>query len=162
LVLTKLGLDVERVREQIASVLDRPYDWKRRPCPAGSPTQSVEERHGAVAEPPKACPKCGQARVVRVLWHWVHLSGKNEEDVAAGTAILASRSHGQGPPWVCLHCEPNWSEVHELALQDYERQLAKERAVASQDFGQAVKHRDAQMELQNRLQLLIDELLRDR
>jgi hypothetical protein len=162
MVLTNLGLDVEGVRAQIASVLDRPYDWKRTPCPAWSFTRSVEERHGPVVEPPKACPKCGQARVVRVLWHWVHLSGKNEKEVAAGTAILASRSYGQGPPWVCLQCEPKWSEVHDLALQDHEREVAKMKAVTSQDFDQAAKHRDAQMELLGRLHLLIEELLRNR
>jgi hypothetical protein len=159
-VLANLRLGAEEVRAEILRVLAQPHDWGRKAYPPLPPMQTVAERLQPVAEPPAVCPKCGQASVVRVLWHSVHLCGKDLEEVIAGGAILGSRLHGQGPPWVCLQCEPRWSEVHRLAQQDLELQAAKESAVASQDFDTAVKHRDAQQDLRRRLDSVLKELLR--
>jgi hypothetical protein len=160
-VLATFGLEVEGVREEIKRVLNRSYDWGRKQYPILPPMQSVEERIAADVEPPAICPKCGEAQVVRVLWRWVHLFGKNQEDVAAGRAILGSQAPVQGPPWVCLRCAPAWREVHHLALQDYEWQVAKEKAIASADFDAAARHRDAQVDLRLKRNLLLEELLRN-
>ena len=106
------------------------------------------------------CPKCGQPRVVRVLWKWVHLWGQKEEDVHSGKAILGSRFGEDGPPWVCLQCAPGWSEVHRLATQEWEWQLAKEAAVAAKEFEKAAWYRDSQLELRQRMSAVVAELLK--
>ncbi len=102
----------------------------------------AEEPKNAIAEPPTVCPKCGQARIVRVLWGWVHLWGQKEEDVRSGKAILAARHGRTGPAWVCLDCAPGWSEVHRLATQEWQWQLAKEHAVTAADFEKAAWYRE--------------------
>jgi hypothetical protein len=117
-VLANFGIEVDCVREEIKRVLIQPYDWGRKKYPVLPPLRPDEERIVADIEPPALCPKCGEAQVVRVLWGWVHLFGKNKEDVAAGRVILGSSSPIQGPPWVCLKCAPAWREVHRLTLED--------------------------------------------
>jgi hypothetical protein len=87
------------------------------------------------------------------------LCGKDQDDIAAQRAILAPKSDRNVPSWACLACEPRWSEVHRLALQHYQWQLAKEEAVASQEWETAVRLRDAQHELRPRLMELVEELL---
>ena len=161
-VLANFGLTVDGVRAKILEVLNRPFGWDRKQYTHWPIKQPLEERLGINNDLPKSCPKCGQERIVRVLWHWVHLCGKNQEDLASGKAILASQSYDAGPPWVCLQCEPRWSEVHRLALQEREGQAAKEKAIASQDFDLAVKYRDTQVDLRRQVDLLIAELLRNR
>jgi hypothetical protein len=160
-VLMGLGLRVEKVRAEIDRLLAQPNDWGRQEFPALPPLQPFEERGRRVVEVPTACPKCGDPRVVRVLWHSVPLSVQNLEDFQAGKAILGSLAEMQGPPWVCLHCSPRWSEVHQLAMQDYQCQLAKEEAVAATNFEAAARHRDSQDDVRRRLWQLIQELLKD-
>jgi hypothetical protein len=80
------------------------------------------------------------------------------EDFKAGRAILGSVSDMQGPPWVCLGCSPQWSEVHELAMQDWQWQVAKQEAVASSDFDTAARYRDEQHASRKRLRTLVSEL----
>ena len=160
-VLATFGLEVEGVREEIRRVLNRPYDWGRKQYPVLPPMRPVEECIAADVEPPAVCPKCGETQVVRVLWRWVHLFGKNQEDVATGRAILGSQAPVQGPPWVCLRCAPAWREVHRLALQDYEWQMAKEKAITSGDFDAAAKYRDGQTDLRLKRDSLLEELLRN-
>jgi len=46
-------------------------------------------------------------------------------------------------------------------MQVREWQVAKETALASQDFETAIKHRDAQLSLRQRLSQIIGELLKD-
>jgi len=46
-----------------------------------------------------------------------------------------------------------------LACQDYRWQLAKEEAIASEDWEEAARLRDAQYELRPRLAALVDRLL---
>jgi hypothetical protein len=157
--LANLGLKFEEVRAEVLRVLAQPHDWGRPVYPPLPPMQTVAERLQPPVEPPAVCPKCGQARVVRVIWQWRDLSGRNLEDVTTGKAILGSRLRGQGPPWVCLQCEPRWSEVRHLAQQAYQCQLAKEEAVGSQDFDAAAKFRDEQDDLLRRLEPLVNKLL---
>jgi hypothetical protein len=121
--------------------------------------QSTEDRANKVEEPPAACPQCGGSHVVRILWDYAHLGTKDQGDIAAERAILAGKASRQVPSWACLTCEPRWSEVHGLACQDHRWQLAKEEAVARQDWDEAVRLRDAQYELRPRLAALVDQLL---
>ena len=160
-ILANLGLDVMKVAAEISKIPARGNDPERGRFPRSlqKSIRPAEQHPAIVVELPNVCPKCGQAQVIRVLWHLDRLSGKNREDVAARKAILGSRSFGQGPPWVCLQCEPRWSDVHRLALQEVELEAAKENAVGSQDFDLAARHRDAQMALRGRLDSLIGELL---
>jgi len=116
------------------------------------------ERTTNPEKPPEACPKCGDPHIVRILWHCVHLSGQDQKDIDAGTAILGSCSDLAGPPWVCLRCSPAWSEVHAIAMQDYHLQLAKETAAASMDYETAAKHRDTQLDLRRQCSQIVEEL----
>ena len=126
------------------------------PCPK-VPAQAGK----GVVELPKACPKCSQP-VVRVIWRWVHLFGRNLEDLTTGQAILGSPVDAGGPPWVCLQCEPKWSEVHHLALQELELQIEKENAIVAADFEKAAQCRDRQTAVRRQTVILLDELLRKR
>jgi hypothetical protein len=108
---------------------------------------------------PAACPKCGHGNVVRVLLDYVHLLGKDEEDVEAGRAILGGRSGTVLPAWVCLDCQPRWSEVHRMALQDLQWDRDKEEAIAATDFEKAARIRDAQHGLRQQLTALREGLL---
>ena len=119
------------------------------------------ERHES---PPVCCPHCGSSRMARVLWDCIYLCGQDAEEVEAGRAIVATpafdceswqslmlRRAGILPAWVCLACAPGWSQVHDLAMQDYRWELEKEAAVAAADFVSAVKLRDRQHSQRERL-----------
>lgn len=122
-----------------------------------------------VREVPATCPRCGSPRVVRVMWNFKRLSTDDQADIQHGKIILGSRARRVGgsrlieqrdvPSWVCLLCEPRWSEVHHLSMQDYELQIAKEDAVAARQFEVALPIRNSQDEVLMRLETLINELL---
>jgi hypothetical protein len=152
-ILMGFGLRLEGLRAEIENLLGRPTDREGEP-PA---IRAVEQPANETAALPKACPKCGQP-VVRVIWGWVHLFGRELEDVQAGRAILASPVEKGGPPWVCLQCSPKWSEVHSVALREHELQVEKENAIVARDFEKAAQCRDRQTEVRRRLISLLDEL----
>src|SRR5689334_7963694 len=108
-------------------------------------------------KPPTVCPRCGSSHTARLIWGCVHLCGEDEEDVRAGRAIVVNpqgtqtyepwqalmrRRSGELPRWACLDCAPGWSEVHEMAIQDYRRQIDKEDAVATRQFDRAAELKD--------------------
>ena len=169
-ILANFGLRIEALRAEIENVLRQQpkagdlltltHDWERKPPFLQFPAQWAAQSEKSTAELPKACPKCGQP-VVRVIWGWIHLFGKNLEDVTAGRAILASPVDKGGPPWVCLQCTPKWAEVHLAALREHELQVEKENAIVATDFEKAAQCRDMQTEVRRRLILLLDELSRD-
>ncbi len=156
-ILANFGLRLEETRREIENVLHQPHDWGRKPP---LPQTQWAQSEKSTVELPKACPKCGQP-VVRVIWRWVHLFGKNLDDISTGRAILASPVDKGGPPWVCLHCAPKWAEVHLAALREHELQIEKENAIVAANFEKAAQCRDMQTEVRRRLILLLDELSRD-
>ena len=161
-VLLGLGLRLDTAPAEIENVLAQPNDWGRQEFSTLPPLRPVEQCAKTVVEVPKACPKCGDPHIVRVLWRPLGMSDANLEDIRAGKAILGFLAEMEGPPWVCLRCSPRWSEVHQLAMQDYEWQCAKEEAVAAAEFETAARSRDSQDDLRRRLLRLIQELLTDR
>ena len=96
-ILMNFGIKLDDVRGEVLAILGRPE--ARRGKAVARPAEPIPE-------PPAFCPKCGQPRVVRVLWGWVHLWGQKEEVVRSGKAILGSQNNREGPPWVCLQCAP--------------------------------------------------------
>ncbi len=136
-------------QSRIKWVTDRPKDVEK------PPEESPKTR------PPAACPKCGEPHIVRVLWKCTYLFQQDQEEVDTGKAILGSCSDLAGPPWVCLRCSPAWSEVHALGMQDYQLQLAKEKAVASTDFETATTCRDAQADLRRQCSQIVEEILKN-
>jgi hypothetical protein len=144
-VLMNLGLRLDKIRKVIENALQQPAEQADKP-PA-SQTTAV----------PQTCPKCGQP-VVRVVWGYAHLFGKNLEDISTGRAILAPVAELGGPSWVCLNCAPKWSEVHGLVIRSYELQVEKEKAVAAMDFAKAAQCRDAQVGLLRQAELMFEEL----
>jgi hypothetical protein len=153
-VLNNRGVTLEGVRASILSLLG-PSTFDRTQGDGGEGMGKSEE---SAAEPPAVCSACGYPRIVRVLWNWVHLWGKMAEDVRSGKAILGSRYGGAGPPWVCLQCVPEWSEVHRLATLEWQWLLAKEEALNSREFEKAELCRDAQDEVRQRLSCVVEEL----
>ena len=149
-ILANLGLRLQDARREIEDVLRQPHDWGRK---APLPLTQWPAHYGAVSELPEACPKCSRP-VVRVIWGWIRLFGKNLEDVTTGRAILGSPVDKGGPPWVCLKCTPKWSEVHRLALREHELQVEKENAIVTSDFEKAARCRDIQTEGRRLLILL--------
>jgi len=173
-VLMNLGLQLDKVREEIrASSQESPEKEEGSDNPPVSAYPRAEHRPMSVDKPPEACPtsadtllatcaKCGEPHVVRVLWNRVHFSPADQRDVDTGRAILSYYSKlRKKPAWVCLRCSPKWSEVHALAMQNCLLQLAKENAVASEDYETAIKHRDAQLSLKQQLSQIVEELLKN-
>jgi len=153
-ILMYFDLRLEELETEIVNVLSQPLDWGRKPPPP-QPAGQAGKQPAAL---PEACPKCGQP-VVRVIWGFTHVF---LEDIKSGQAILGSYKTGaSGPPWVCLKCSPKWSEAHNLAMQDYELQVEKEKAVAAADFEKAARCLDAQVELRHQLSVLLEELARN-
>jgi hypothetical protein len=149
-ILMTCGIRLEELRTEVENVLSQRVDWGR----------------GLPAALPEACPKCGQP-IVRVIWGFTHL-GENDladfgnlEDVQAGRAILAPEVELGGPSWVCLKCGPKWSEIHNLAMQDYGLQVEKAKAIVANDSEKEERCRDVQEGLWLQLGILFDELARN-
>jgi hypothetical protein len=157
-VLENLGVTLAEVREEVLSLHGQAMDRGDK-VSLPSCGQRAEQPAEKVEEPPAACPICGNPRLVRVLWNRVELDGSEAKEVVAGHAILASGFTGNVPSWGCLSCEPRWSEVHRLALQNYQWQVAKADAVASGEFEAAARICDAQEELRPQLAALLTQLL---
>ena len=159
-VLEGFGLRVQLLRTEIENLLRQPRDWRRQPPLPQFPATWANQADKGSVDLPAACPKCHQP-VVRVIWGWVRLFGRNLEDVTAGRAILGSPVDKGGPPWVCLQCTPKWSEAHRLALQEHEMQVEKVNAIVAAEFEKAARIRDMQTEGRRRLILLLAELSRE-
>jgi len=159
LVLKNLGVTLEKAREGVRQLLGEPLIGRRDEVPLQPRAGWPENLPDKVEKPPAACPICGDPRLVRILWNRVELDGNEAKDVVAGRAILASGFTGNVPSWGCLTCEPRWSDVHRLALQDYQWQSAAKEAIASQDFETANRIRDAQEDLRPQLAALLTQLL---
>ena len=154
-ILMNVGLNLGRVREEVRRLHGGAASSE---APAvGAAAQRVDE-----GEPPAECPKCGHRHVVRVLRDFIHLFGNDERDVEAGRAILGGRSGAILPAWVCLDCQPRWSEVHRMALQDLQWDRAKEQAVAATNFEEAARIRDAQAGWRQQLRVLVEALLAEK
>jgi hypothetical protein len=162
-VLIKFGLKLEIVRNEVLTVLGQAREESsgiRSLEPQDKRPDTVEIELEA---PPDLCPKCGAARVVRVLWRGLRNSGPDDRDIEAGKAILASISAtgDLGPPWVCLQCRPGWTDVHRLAMHDYQLQLDKEEAIRNENFETAATRRDAQIPVRQQLSSILHKLLKN-
>jgi hypothetical protein len=125
-------------------------------------------------KPPAVCPRCGSSRTVRLIWWCAYLCGEDEKDVKAGSAIVVSpqlarscerwqalmRHHaGELPLRACLACNPGWSDVHQMAMQDYRRQIEKEDAVRAMQIDEAAELLHAQRRDRNLLVEAVARLL---
>jgi hypothetical protein len=124
---------------------------------------------------PSTCPICGKDQVRRILWGWVCLSTRARGDVEAGRAILGRRRRdasrgGRGadedpdepldaPGWACLHCQPGWLNVHRMAVEVDELQLAKEKAIQAHEFEEAAAILNRQDGIDDRLTELARRLI---
>lgn len=160
LVLSTFGLSVDAVRSQVASVLTTvPERFKtgRSFLPADEPTIVQPQ----TTEPlPAQCPKCGADKIVHLIWPRTPYRLKRDS-IKEGKAVFVSIE----PPgveyrsWACLNCSPQWSEVHELSLQDHQLQLAKEEAVSKADFNAAAARRDEQVPVRKQIWAIVTALL---
>jgi carbon storage regulator len=88
-------------------------------------TEQKVEEPSPTTKSGEPCPKCGQA-LLRVIWRTGKLSQKKLDGIRAGTAILGVQDE-KGPRQVCLKCNPEWSQIHDLAMERRELQI-KEKA----------------------------------
>jgi carbon storage regulator len=102
----------------------------------------------------KLCPNCGHASPVRVIWRTGKLSQKKLEAIGAGTAILGVQGE-KGPRRVCVKCNPEWLEVHRLAMAS--RELRTKQREATKTVSECRKD---QTKLRRRLAALSEKLLR--
>ncbi len=157
-ILMNLGLRVEEARKEIEKVRRESNDLEQQPSVFHAQAQSVTQADEGMVELPKACPKCGHAPVLRIIWGAYYLSDKDREEIKSVHALLGSvKGDKKGPPWVCLECTPKWSEVHQLAMQDHELQFVKEKAIELQDFDEAARCLRSQEELRRQLAMLYRE-----
>ncbi|MFO0950025.1 MAG: hypothetical protein U0835_02515 [Isosphaeraceae bacterium] len=129
--------------------------------------------------PPEKCPDCGGSHLVRILWDYGELSGKDVEDVTAGFACLglnyryfrllepAEPSPAQLlerallPGWACLDCHPRWLDFQRLVQKQMELDTAKWAACRAEKFelAAALFHRQREVEQEQGAELLV--LLRE-
>jgi hypothetical protein len=109
---------------------------------------------------PSVCPRCDKPMTRLVCGANGYFSKRDKLAVASGEAILGGEWDRGQPAWVCLRCTPQWAEVHRLAWQDYEWQVAKEQAIEAGDFELAAHFRDRQYkEIREALQGLVVNLV---
>jgi len=157
--LKNLSVTLELVREGVRWFLGEPMTGRQDAVALQSRAGSTEDLSEKVEEPPAACPTCGNSRIVRILWNRVELEASEAKEVVAGSTILAYGFTGNVPSWGCLTCEPRWSDVHRLAFQEYQWQVAKGEAVALGEFETAAQIRDAQKEFRSQLATLLTQVL---
>jgi hypothetical protein len=160
-ILMNLGLRLDQVRAETQCVLSQPHEWGRQQFTGMPPLQPIARRVETPIRQPDACPKCGNPEIIRVSWHRASISDQDMEDFKARKLLLGSISETDGPSWVCLRCSPRWSEVHDLAMQDWELQVAKETAIAAMKYDAAARHRDAQVDLRRQLRQLVHKLVKE-
>ncbi len=66
---------------------------------------------------------------------------------------------GELPLRACLACNPSWSDVHQMAIQDYRRQIEKEDAVRAMQIDEAAELLHAQRRDRNLLVEAVARLL---
>ena len=65
----------------------------------------MEKRYSAKSKPEK-CPKCGSARVARILYGMPMFSDQLQADMDSGKIVLGGcELTGDDPAWKCLECE---------------------------------------------------------
>lgn len=162
-ILMKLGLKLEVVRNEVLNVLAQARGETSGLPPSASKADGPDMVEKAPEPLPAMCPRCGEPRVVRVVWQATHLSKTNTDEINAGTAILCSVSPAgiSRPPWVCVQCAPGWVDVHRIAMQVYQLQMDKEEAILRKNFELAAEHRDAQVTLREQISPIIAELLKN-
>jgi hypothetical protein len=163
-VLMNLGLRLDIVREviQVTGPQSQVSENEATNEPSSEMLSYWRERRPRVAttEQPEAYPKCGNPHLIRILWNRVHFSGHGQDDLEAGRAILCYYSKvRKKPAWICFRCSPQWSAVPQLSIQVLEWRVAKEHAVAAEDYETAIKHREALRSLMQQLSQIVDELL---
>jgi len=68
------------------------------------------------ADRPAKCPKCGSARVARLLYAPADAAGIPREEWEARRAVAAGRAPtGNDPRWRCLRCRLEWGHPHGLS-----------------------------------------------
>ncbi len=159
-VLKNAGLNIIDTRLRVTAILSEDRDeLGDRRLLAPMPVSPDWGKQGA---PPAKCPKCGQERIVRIVWQGASLPGRREadaRDLRTRKAIIASGA-SSGPPWVCLACAPEWTDVDRLTLEDVSFQHEKEEAIRKADFVAAAKHRDEQVVLRQKLSAILSKLLK--
>ena len=163
-VLMKAGLGLESVRAAVlASLSQASQETSDEPrYPYADLYQDYLKRTAKTeATRPSACLTCGNPHLVRIIWNRINMSAEDYADMVAAKAIFCQYSKlCRRPEWVCLQCSPQWVAVHGLSMQVRERQLAKQTAVASEDYETAITHRDALASLQQQLSQIVEELLK--
>ena len=118
----------------------------------------------SAANSPGTCPKC-KSRTIPIAWKCVVFSPEDvgKPEVESGELLLGNRVDRDRtvPNRVCLASQPQWSEVHELAVRDCRLQIVKFESIEAQDFNKARQMRDLQFDFRPRLNALVDELLAD-
>jgi hypothetical protein len=112
---------------------------------------------------PGVCPSCGGSKLVRILWGYNKLNPEEEQAIGQGRALLGLnyrylKAVAQGDPapllllersrlptWGCLDCKPQWIDLHQLTLRQWEANAAKVDAVDASDFERAALLRDSQI-----------------
>ena len=155
-ILMNFGLLIEQVRNEIVNLLGQTVE--RDVCSTEPDAPSRRESESLTL--PEECPTCG-SQTIRVLsgWRSSLISAEDDAAIKAGGALLGPGDFWRAPARVCLACAPSWRLVHDLSRQDYECQLAKEDAIADQDFDRAAFARDRQAALHSRLAELLNRLL---
>jgi hypothetical protein len=128
---------------------------------------------------PDRCPQCGGSRLVRILWGYSALEGRDAVAVETGRALLglnrryfrALRPRDPAPAlllektrlrrWACLDCVPRWLDLHRLTLAQWDAETAIAAAYDAGEFERvaALLHAREELERGQGTELLV--LLRE-
>jgi hypothetical protein len=112
---------------------------------------------------PDVCPQCGSRNTARVEWgSTAALSAKFRAEMDGVAFILGGlRRPSNAPDWICLTCQPEWSNIHELALKEYACERKRDDFVAMKDFDSAAEWNDKKRSVQQEIATAIQPLLPD-
>jgi hypothetical protein len=102
---------------------------------------------------------CGSADVAWIGWggsveHQLRLAKIHETRLIAGGQFEPKSLC----PSACLSCQPEWRQVHELAIEEEQYQLHIEDRIAAADFDGAVPWRDKKRVIHERIRALLNRL----
>ena len=122
----------------------------------------TERPVGWIELPPTVCPKCGAKSTAAVEWGGAAPIINNFRAKLGIAVILGGQKRPEnGPDWVCLNCQPAWSEINRLSQEGEQCQRTMEELIAGSDFVSAAEWRDKKCAVQKKLAEALRPLLNE-
>ncbi len=96
------------------------------------------------------CPECGNRDLRSVRWGYADLP--RHRTPAVDTVIFGGTQRPEcAPDSACLHCHPEWADIHQLAIEEERCQQKIEEFVAGAEFELALQWKERRENVQESL-----------